>query len=135
MEKGEKIARSESEWRDLLSDEEFRVLRRAETERPFSGEYSKNEAEGIYHCAGCGNPLFSSEHKYDSGSGWPSFWQPVEPGRVETRSEKDPGDRRTEVICARCGGHLGHVFEDGPPPTGKRFCINSIALKFKQTGD
>jgi peptide-methionine (R)-S-oxide reductase len=124
----DKIEKSETEWREQLSPEQFEVLRRQGTERPFSGRYADCKTAGIYVCAGCGAPLFSSRHKYDSGSGWPSYWQPLDEAAIGTTEDHAHGMRRTEVHCARCGGHLGHVFPDGPPPTGLRYCINSLAL-------
>ena len=126
----ETINISEAEWRRRLSAEEFRVLRRAGTERAFTGRFHDHHGRGIYRCAGCGQPLFSSEHKFDSGTGWPSFDRPIR-GRVDSESDTSLGMVRTEVHCHRCGGHLGHVFDDGPPSTGKRFCINSISLDFE----
>ncbi|OVE85459.1 peptide-methionine (R)-S-oxide reductase MsrB [Natronolimnobius baerhuensis] len=120
----------DAEWREQLSDEEYRILREAGTEAPFSGEYVDHKDDGSYACAGCGAELFDSETKFDSGCGWPSFYD-TDDERVETRTDTSHGMRRTEVLCAECGGHLGHVFEDGPEPTGKRYCINSVALEFE----
>ena len=124
------VERSEEAWKDLLSPEQYDVLRDQGTERAFTGRYYNTKAEGRYHCAACGNPLFSSEHKYDSGTGWPSYWAPISERYIETEEDRALGMVRTEVRCARCGSHLGHVFEDGPDPTGLRYCINSIALNF-----
>lgn len=121
---------SEAEWRERLTPEQFYVLREHGTERAFTSPLDKNYASGVYHCAGCDLPLFSSEHKYDSGTGWPSFWQPLE-NAVGTSTDYVLFYPRTEVHCRRCGGHLGHVFDDGPQPTGKRYCMNGVALAFK----
>jgi len=127
-----KVTKSEKEWRKNLTPEEFHVLREKGTEPAFTGAYLDNKAKGIYLCTGCGNELFSSDTKFDSGSGWPSFWAPVAKENLDTKPDNSLGMRRTEVLCSRCGGHLGHVFEDGPKPTGQRFCINSNALHFKE---
>ena len=116
----ERIVRSEQEWLSLLGPERYRLLREGGTEAPGAGCFIGHEKRGVYTCAACGNPLFSSEAKYESGSGWPSWWQPVGPDAVEYRTDAGLGMVRTEVVCARCGSHLGHVFDDGPPPTGKR---------------
>jgi peptide-methionine (R)-S-oxide reductase len=124
-------SRTDAEWREELTDEEYRILREAGTEAPFSGEYVDHKGDGGYDCAGCGAVLFESGTKFDSGCGWPSFYD-VDTDRVETRLDTSHGMRRTEVLCANCGGHLGHVFEDGPEPTGKRYCINSVALEFDE---
>ncbi|MDQ7041481.1 MAG: peptide-methionine (R)-S-oxide reductase MsrB [Rhodothermus sp.] len=126
-----KVTRSEEEWRRLLTPEQYHVLREHGTEPAFTGKYWNHKAPGIYRCAGCGLPLFSSETKYDSGTGWPSFYAPIDPAHIETSDDYRLGMHRTEVHCAACGGHLGHVFPDGPPPTGLRYCINSAALVFE----
>ena len=122
--------RSPDEWKQVLTPEQFRILRKEGTERAFTGKYWKEHRQGIYRCAGCGTDLFSSEVKYDSGTGWPSFWQPVAPENIREVEDNSFFMRRVEVECARCGGHLGHVFTDGPPPTGLRYCINSVSLAF-----
>ncbi|MCV2869727.1 peptide-methionine (R)-S-oxide reductase MsrB [Defluviimonas sp. WL0002] len=124
------ITRTEAEWRRLLTPAQFEVLREEGTERAFSSPLDKEYGEGTYHCAGCDLPLYSSETKYDSGTGWPSFWKPL-PDAVRTRADWGILGRRTEVHCRRCGGHLGHVFNDGPQPTGKRYCMNGVALTFR----
>lgn len=124
------VRRSEAEWRRLLGPERFRILRQAGTERPFSSPLDKEKRNGVYRCAGCAQPLFASATKFDSGTGWPSFWKPL-PKAVVAKSDRTLGMVRTEVLCSRCGGHLGHVFEDGPRPTGLRYCMNGLALRFQ----
>jgi peptide-methionine (R)-S-oxide reductase len=130
--RSDRVVRSDDEWRRILTPERYRILRKKGTEMSFTGEYWNNHDPGIFRCAGCSNPLFASETKYDSGTGWPSFWTPIAPDRVATAADHGLFSTRTEVLCRRCGGHLGHVFEDGPPPTGLRYCINSAALDLER---
>jgi peptide-methionine (R)-S-oxide reductase len=127
----EKVTKSDEEWQRILSPAQYRVLRKQGTEPAFTGKYWANHEKGTYVCAACKLPVFSSDTKFESGTGWPSFWAPIAPPNVETESDWGFGMRRTEVHCARCGGHLGHVFDDGPPPTGLRYCINSVSLEFE----
>ncbi|MEM9536251.1 MAG: peptide-methionine (R)-S-oxide reductase MsrB [Cyanobacteria bacterium P01_A01_bin.3] len=124
------VMKTDAEWRELLTPDQYAVLREEATERPFANAYFDNKAEGIYHCAGCDTALFSSETKYQSGTGWPSFWQPISASAIGTKTDWKLVLPRTEVHCATCGGHLGHVFNDGPQPTGLRYCLNSAALNF-----
>lgn len=128
-----KVSKTDAEWREQLTPEQYAVLRRAGTERAGSGEYAYTKDPGVYCCAGCGASLFRSDTKYESGTGWPSFWEPVAPDAVTERSDASHGMVRAEVLCASCEGHLGHVFPDGPPPTGRRYCMNSLALRLERS--
>ena len=131
----DKVERSDEEWRRRLTPAAYHVTRQRGTEPPFSGRYSDSKEEGTYVCVGCGNELFGSDAKYDSGTGWPSYTAPIAPERVRSRPDDSLLARRTEVLCARCDAHLGHVFEDGPGPSGMRYCINSVALDLKPTAE
>src|SRR4051812_24740865 len=124
-----KVTKSEEEWAGELTPEQYNVLRQQGTEPPFTGRYVYSKDDGVYRCAACGNELFSSDTKFESGTGWPSFYEPTTADRVELRTDSSHGMNRTEVVCARCGSHLGHVFPDGPEPTGQRYCINSVSLE------
>lgn len=128
----EKMEKDEAEWRKILSPEAFRILRKKGTEKPFTGKYYNHYEKGVYRCKGCGNALFGSETKFKSGSGWPSFHMPISEDKIKTEDDHAFGMVRIELLCAQCGGHLGHVFKDGPPPTGLRYCINSLSLDFEK---
>jgi peptide-methionine (R)-S-oxide reductase len=128
------IEKTDAEWRKELTPEQYQVMRQKGTERAFAGAYVDNHEKGTYRCAACGEPLFDADTKFDSGSGWPSFFKPLSADAVETEEDRTHGMRRTEVMCKKCGAHLGHVFDDGPKPTGQRYCINSISLDFVKKG-
>jgi peptide-methionine (R)-S-oxide reductase len=127
-----KVNKTEAEWRELLTPEQFQIMRQKGTERAFTSPLNQNHDDGIYHCAACNAPLFTSDKKFDSGSGWPSFWNPVSADAIQAHEDNSHGMRRIEVTCATCGAHLGHVFPDGPKPTGQRYCINGASLNFEK---
>lgn len=128
----DKVVKSEKDWKEILTPEQYQVLREKGTERPYTGKYWDNKEEGTYKCAACGEILFESDTKFDSGCGWPSFYAPESQSKVATQDDYSHGMNRTEVLCSKCGGHLGHVFDDGPNPTGLRYCINSASLNFEK---
>lgn len=131
----DKVKKTDEEWRRSLTPEQYHVTREKGTERPFTGEYEKSKEKGMYVCAACGNPLFPSDTKYESGTGWPSFYAPLSDESVRTEEDGSMFMTRTEVLCSRCDAHLGHVFDDGPQPTGERYCMNSVALKLEKEGE
>lgn len=129
------VTKSDAEWKRLLAPDAYHVLRQQGTERAFTGKYDQNHEDGVYYCAACGQKLFDSHHKFNSGTGWPSFYQPIDAHAVGTTTDKSFGMARIEVHCSRCGGHLGHVFDDGPKPTGLRYCMNSVSLTFRKRNE
>jgi peptide-methionine (R)-S-oxide reductase len=135
MTMSEKISKTEEEWKKILTPEQFNVCRKKDTERPFTGKYNDCKDEGIYRCSCCGNKLFDSKTKFDSGSGWPSFFKPLKDENVKYQTDSTYGMNRSEVMCKKCGAHLGHVFDDGPQPTNLRFCINSVSLDLEKKND
>jgi peptide-methionine (R)-S-oxide reductase len=132
MDKNRRIEKTDAQWRKELTPEQYKVMREKGTERAFTGAYVDNHEKGMYKCAACGEPLFDSDTKFESGSGWPSFFKPLSADAVETEEDRTHDMRRTEVMCKKCGAHLGHVFDDGPKPTGQRYCVNSISLDFEK---
>lgn len=127
-----KVKKSDDQWKQELSDEQYHILREKGTERPYTGKFNKHKEEGVYTCAACHAELFRSDSKFDSGCGWPSFYQSIDNKKIVTRTDNSHGMTRTEIMCANCGGHLGHLFDDGPAPTGLRYCVNSVSLDFKK---